>query len=92
MRPCQTCGRSACADVTAAVALGLTVTLVATELLVEFVDIVFVEFTIVLSVVDVLFPPSAAKLLRGAASATKENASAAATNIATVALDLLPLG
>lgn len=91
MRPCQTCGRSACADVTAVVALGLTVMLVATELLVEFVDIVFVEFTIILSV-DVLFPPSAAKLLRGAASATKENASAAATNIATVALDLLPSG
>lgn len=67
------------------VLLGLTVTFVDMEP-VEFV-IEFVEFT----VVDVLFPPSAAKTLRGTASATKENASAAATIIATIALELLLL-
>jgi hypothetical protein len=85
MRPFHTCGLSACPDVVETVLLGLTVTFVDMEP-VEFV-IEFVEFT----VVDVLFPPSAAKTLRGTASATKENASAAATIIATIALELLLL-
>jgi hypothetical protein len=85
MRPFHTCGLSACPDVVETVVLGLTVTFVDMEP-VEFV-MEFVEFT-----VDVLFSPSAAKTLRGAASATKENASAAATIIATIALELLLLG
>ena len=92
MRPCQIWDLPADPAVVAAVTLGLTVTFVPTELLVvEFVDRVFVEFNIEL-LVDVLFPPSVAKLLSGMASATKENARAAATTIATVTLELLPLG